>query len=37
MGKAIEMMLEKLERQLKRENEKTKVHQGEPLSAVAVA
>ena len=33
MGKAIEMMLEKLERQLKRENEKHKVHKAEPLSA----
>jgi len=36
MGKAIEMMQEKLERQLKRENEKLKLHKGEPLSAVAV-
>jgi ribosomal subunit interface protein len=33
MGKAIEMMLEKLERQLKRENEKLKIHKAEPLSA----
>lgn len=35
MGKAIDTMLEKLERQLKRENEKLKFHKGEPLSAVA--
>lgn len=33
MGKAIEMMLEKIERQLKKENEKLKLHKGEPLSA----
>lgn len=31
MGKAIEMMLEKLERQLKKENEKVKAHQGGTL------
>lgn len=37
MGKAIEMMLEKLERLLKRENEKFKIHRGEPLSAVLAA
>jgi ribosomal subunit interface protein len=35
MGKAIEMMLEKIERLLKRENEKLKIHRGESLSAVA--
>lgn len=35
MGKALEMMLEKLERLLKRENEKFKIHRGESLSAVA--
>ena len=35
MGKAIELMLEKLERQLKRENEKLKVHKGDPLSTAA--
>ncbi len=33
MGKAIEMMFEKVERQLKKENEKLKLHKGEPLSA----
>jgi ribosomal subunit interface protein len=33
MGKAIEMMLDKIERQLKKENEKLKVHKAEPLSA----
>jgi ribosomal subunit interface protein len=37
MGKAIEMMLEKAERLLKRENEKHKLHKGDPLSAVAAA
>jgi ribosomal subunit interface protein len=37
MGKAIEMMLEKLERLLKKENEKLKVHRGESLSAAAAA
>lgn len=37
MGKAIEMMREKMERLLKKENEKLKVHKGEPLSTVAVA
>jgi ribosomal subunit interface protein len=36
MGKAIEMMLEKIERQLKRENEKVKIHKAEPLSAAVV-
>lgn len=36
MGKAIEMMLEKLERQLKKENEKLKIHKAEPLSAATV-
>jgi len=36
MGKAIEMMREKLERQLKKENEKLKTHQGEPLVAALV-
>ena len=36
MGKAIEGMLDKLERQLKKENEKLKLHKGVPLS-VAVA
>jgi ribosomal subunit interface protein len=35
MGKAIEMMLEKVERQLKKENEKMKIHKGAPLSIVA--
>ena len=35
MGKAIESMLEKVERVLKKENEKLKLHKaGEPLSAV---
>jgi hypothetical protein len=29
------MMLEKIERLLKRENEKLKIHRGESLSAVA--
>jgi ribosomal subunit interface protein len=33
MGKAIEMMLEKLERQLKKENEKLKIRKSESLSA----
>ncbi len=37
MGKAIEMMLEKLERQLKKENEKLKLHKSEPLSATLAA
>ncbi len=37
MGKAIEMMLEKLERQLKKENEKLKIHKAEPLSAAIPA
>jgi ribosomal subunit interface protein len=37
MGKAIEMMLEKAERQLKKENEKLKLHQGESLSSAAAA
>jgi ribosomal subunit interface protein len=35
MGKAIEAMLEKIERQLKHENEKLKIHKAEPLSAAA--
>jgi ribosomal subunit interface protein len=35
MGKAIEMMFEKIERQLKKENEKLKLHKGESLSAAA--
>lgn len=35
MGKAIDSMLEKLERQLKRENEKLKVHKSVPMSALA--
>jgi ribosomal subunit interface protein len=33
MGKAIEMMLEKIERQIKKENEKLKIHKAGPLSA----
>lgn len=37
MGKAIEMMRDKAERLLKKENEKLKVHKGESLSTVAVA
>ncbi len=32
MGKAIEMMMDKLERQLKKENEKLKTHQGGTLA-----
>jgi putative sigma-54 modulation protein len=37
MGKAIEMMLDKVERQLKKENEKLKIHKAEPLSAAIPA
>jgi ribosomal subunit interface protein len=36
MGKAIEMMFDKLERQLKKENEKLKLHKGESLSTATV-
>lgn len=32
MHKAIDAMLEKLERQLKKENEKMKAHKGEPIA-----
>jgi ribosomal subunit interface protein len=34
MGKAIESMLEKIERQLKKENKKLKVHKSVPMSEV---
>jgi putative sigma-54 modulation protein len=34
MGKAIEGMLDKIERQLKKENEKLKIHKSIPLSEV---
>ncbi len=37
MGKAIEAMLDKLERQLKKENEKLKVHKSGPAASAVVA
>ncbi|NLB63496.1 MAG: ribosome-associated translation inhibitor RaiA [Fibrobacter sp.] len=36
MGKAIDVAFERVERQLKRENQKQKTYRGEPLSSVAV-
>ena len=37
MGKAIESMMEKIERQLKKENEKLKLHKATSLSENAIA
>jgi ribosomal subunit interface protein len=37
MGKAIESMLEKIERQLKKENEKLKGHKSIPAAAAVIA
>ncbi|HAO99081.1 MAG TPA: ribosome-associated translation inhibitor RaiA [Fibrobacteres bacterium] len=37
MGKAIDAMLEKIERQLKKENEKLKVHKSIPAAAAVMA